>query len=224
MILSELGIKLSEKQQAQFKLYYEFLIQENKKYNLTAITQKEEVYIKHFFDSLTLLETGLIKEGVSLCDIGSGAGFPSIPIKILMPSIHVTIVESQTKKTKFLKQLADHLNLDNVDVINVRAEDYAHSKYFDIVTARAVAHLSILNELCIPFVKKEGYFIAMKGSYQEELSHSLEGIKKLGAALENVVSLDLPNQMGERNLIIIKKEHLVKGYPRPYAQIKKNPL
>ncbi len=127
MILSELGINLSEKQQAQFKLYYEFLIQENKKYNLTAITQKEEVYIKHFFDSLTLLETGLIKEGVSLCDIGSGAGFPSIPIKILMPSIHVTIVESQTKKTKFLIQLVDHLILDNVYVINVRAEDYPHS-------------------------------------------------------------------------------------------------
>lgn len=224
MILSKLGIKLSEKQQTQFKLYYEFLIQENKKYNLTAITQKEEVYIKHFYDSLTLLETGLIKEGVSLCDIGSGAGFPSIPIKILMPSIHVTIVESQTKKTKFLKQLVAHLDLDHVDVVNVRAEDYAHSKYFDIVTARAVAHLSILNELCIPFVKKEGYFIAMKGSYQEELSHSLEGIKKLGGTLENVVSLKLPNQMGERNLIIIKKENLVKGYPRPFAQIKKNPL
>lgn len=224
MNVKDLGLTLNDTQLNQFEMYYNFLIAENKKYNLTAITDEKEVYFKHFYDSLTLVKTNLIKEGISLCDIGSGAGFPSIPIKILFPSIKVTIIESQTKKTQFLKQLINHLKLDNVDIINTRAEDYAHTAYFDIVTARAVAHLSILNELCMPFVKKGGYFIAMKGSYQEELEHSKNGIKILGGKLENVISFELPHQMGERHLILIKKEKMVKGYPRPFAQIKKNPL
>ncbi len=135
MNLKELNIELSSKQKELFERYYEFLIQENKKYNLTAITNKEEVYYKHFYDSLTLIKTNLIKEGVSLCDIGSGAGFPSIPLKIIFPNLELTIVESQTKKTEFLKKLIKHLEIEKVEVINERAEEYAHKKYFDIVTA-----------------------------------------------------------------------------------------
>lgn len=207
-----------------FERYYEFLIQENKKYNLTAITNKEEVYYKHFYDSLTLIKTNLIKEGVSLCDIGSGAGFPGIPLKIIFPNLELTIVESQTKKTEFLKKLVKHLEIEKVEVINERAEEYAHKKYFDIVTARAVADLTILNELCLPLVKKNGYFIAMKGNYKEELEKSLNGINILGGKLLNVISFDLPKAMGKRNLIIIKKEKMVKGYPRIFSQIKKKPL
>lgn len=220
----ELGITLTEKQKNQFEAYYHFLIQENKKYNLTAITDKEEVYYKHFYDSLTLIKTNLIKEDISLCDIGSGAGFPSIPLKIIFPSIRVYIVESQTKKTTFLNKLIEVLALEDVNIINARAEDYAHVKYFDIVTARAVAHLSILNELCIPFVKQGGYFIAMKGNYHEELKHASKGIDILGGVVDKVISFELPKQMGERNLILIQKQTMVKGYPRPFAQIKKNPL
>lgn len=224
MNLKELNIELSSKQKELFERYYEFLIQENKKYNLTAITNKEEVYYKHFYDSLTLIKTNLIKEGVSLCDIGSGAGFPSIPLKIIFPNLELTIVESQTKKTEFLKKLIKHLEIEKVEVINERAEEYAHKKYFDIVTARAVADLTILNELCLPLVKKNGYFIAMKGNYKEELEKSLNGINILGGKLLNVISFDLPKAMGKRNLIIIKKEKMVKGYPRIFSQIKKKPL
>lgn len=224
MNLKELNIELSSKQKELFERYYEFLIQENKKYNLTAITNKEEVYYKHFYDSLTLIKTNLIKEGVSLCDIGSGAGFPGIPLKIIFPNLELTIVESQTKKTEFLKKLVKHLEIEKVEVINERAEEYAHKKYFDIVTARAVADLTILNELCLPLVKKNGYFIAMKGNYKEELEKSLNGINILGGKLLNVISFDLPKAMGKRNLIIIKKEKMVKGYPRIFSQIKKKPL
>lgn len=224
MNLKELNLELTFKQKELFEKYYEFLIQENKRYNLTAIKDKEEVYYKHFYDSLTLVKTNLIKEDVSLCDIGSGAGFPGVPLKILFPNLKVTIVESQTKKTEFLKKLIKLLELENVEIINKRAEEYAHKKYFDIVTARAVADLSILNELCIPLVKKGGYFIAMKGSYEEELEKSLKGINILGGKFINVVSFDLPKAMGKRNLIVIKKEKMVKGYPRMFSQIKKKPL
>lgn len=224
MNLKELNIELTFEQQELFRKYYEFLIQENKKYNLTAITDEEEVYYKHFYDSLTLIKTNLIKEGVSLCDIGSGAGFPGIPLKIIYPNLKLTIVESQTKKTEFLKKLVIFLELDNVEIINKRAEEYAHTKYFDIVTARAVADLSILNELCLPLVKKGGYFIAMKGNYEEELKRTLNGINILGGKLIEVLSFELPKEMGKRNLIIIKKEKMVQGYPRAFSQIKKKPL
>ncbi len=224
MNLKELNIELIFEQQELFRKYYEFLIQENKKYNLTAITDEEEVYYKHFYDSLTLIKTNLIKEGVSLCDIGSGAGFPGIPLKIIYPNLKLTIVESQTKKTEFLKKLVNFLELDNVEIINKRAEEYAHTKYFDIVTARAVADLSILNELCLPLVKKGGYFIAMKGNYEEELKRTLNGINILGGKLIEVLSFELPKEMGKRNLIIIKKEKMVQGYPRAFSQIKKKPL
>lgn len=224
MNLKELNIELTFEQQELFRKYYEFLIQENKKYNLTAITDEEEVYYKHFYDSLTLIKTNLIKEGVSLCDIGSGAGFPGIPLKIIYPNLKLTIVESQTKKTEFLKKLVIFLELDNVEIINKRAEEYAHTKYFDVVTARAVADLSILNELCLPLVKKGGYFIAMKGNYDEELKRTLNGINILGGKLIEVLSFELPKKMGKRNLIIIKKEKMVQGYPRAFSQIKKKPL
>ena len=224
MNLKELNIELTFEQQELFRKYYEFLIQENKKYNLTAITDEEEVYYKHFYDSLTLIKTNLIKEGVSLCDIGSGAGFPGIPLKIIYPNLKLTIVESQTKKTEFLKKLVNFLELDNVEIINKRAEEYAHTKYFDVVTARAVADLSILNELCLPLVKKGGYFLAMKGNYDEELKRTLNGINILGGKLIEVLSFELPKKMGKRNLIIIKKEKMVQGYPRAFSQIKKKPL
>lgn len=218
-----LGITLTETQLNQFKRYYDFLISENQKYNLTAITEEKEVYYKHFYDSLTLIKTGLIKEGTKICDIGSGAGFPSVPLKILYPSLEVTIVESQGKKAAFLNMLAKHLDM-NITIINKRAEEYAHTQYFDVVTARAVANLSVLLELCIPYVKKEGYFIAMKGFYQDELKSANNAIKTLGGRFVEVIHLDLPHQMGERNLIVIKKENMVLGFPRPYAQIKKKPL
>lgn len=225
--LEPLGITLTDEQLHQYETYYQFLVSENKKYNLTAITEEKEVYYKHFYDSVSLIKTDLIKDNISLCDIGAGAGFPSIPLKIAFPSIKVYIVESQTKKTNFLNALKDKLNLKDVTIVNERAEIFAatHLNHFDIVTARAVAPLNILNELCIPFVKKGGHFVAMKSSLLEnELDKAKYGIITLGGQINKVISINLPYDMGERKLLIVKKINLVKGYPRSYAIIKKKPL
>lgn len=225
--LKPLGIELTETQSNQFKQYFELLVSENKKYNLTAIVDEEGVYYKHFYDSVTLIKSGLLKNNITLADIGSGAGFPAIPIKIIRPDIKVTIIESQTKKANFMNLVIDTLSLHNIKVVNARAEDYAKvsRNTFDIVTARAVAPLNILIELCIPFVKVGGYFIPMKSTLLEkEIEASNHGIMILGSKIENVISFELPLNMGERNLLLIKKHKDAKGYPRPYAQIKKKPL
>lgn len=225
--LEPLGITITDEQLHQYQTYYQFLVSENKKYNLTAITEEKEVYYKHFYDSVSLIKTDLIKENISLCDIGAGAGFPSIPLKIAFPSIKIYIVESQTKKTNFLNALKDKLNLKDVTIVNERAEIFAatHLNHFDIVTARAVAPLNILDELCIPFVKKGGHFIAMKSSLLEnELDKAKYGIITLGGQINKVIPINLPYDMGERKLLIVEKINLVKGYPRSYAIIKKKPL
>lgn len=225
--LISLGIELTETQENQFKRYFELLVSENKKYNLTAIVDEEGVYYKHFYDSVTLLKSGVLKSNITLADIGSGAGFPAIPIKIVRPDINVTIIESQTKKANFMKLVINELNLEDIKVVNARAEDYAnlHRNTFDIVTARAVAPLNILIELCIPFARIGGYFIPMKSTLLEkEIEAANRGIITLGSKIENVISFELPFNMGERNLVLIKKDKDVKGYPRAYAQIKKKPL
>ncbi len=226
-IFKELNLTLTETQLNQFETYYNYLKEENKKYNLTAIEDQKQVYIKHFFDSLTLLETGLFKGSVKVCDIGSGAGFPGVPLKIIKPGIKLTLVESHTKKTAFLKNLLNKLNIVDVKVENARAEIFAKNNLtsFDLVTARAVAPLNILVELALPLVKKGGYFVAMKGlNYEAELDEAKNGIMLLGGKLKEVIELDLPSQMGKRNLLVINKIKVVKDYPRSYSQIKKKPL
>lgn len=226
-MFKNLKITLTDEQINAFKTYYDFLISENKKYNLTGITEYEEVLIKHFYDSLTLLKVNDFKDVVTVADIGSGAGFPGIPLKIINPGIKLTLVESQTKKANFLKELITLLKLNNVDVVNKRAEEFAqHNKEkFDIVTARAVAPLNILNELTLPLVKVGGLFLAMKGdNYEEELKNAKNGIMVLGGSIKNVVNFDLPLQFGKRTIIIIKKTRSVNKYPRQYRRIKNNPL
>lgn len=226
-IFKNLKITLTDEQLKAFQTYYDFLLSENEKYNLTGITAYEDVLIKHFYDSLTLLKTNDFADGTSLCDIGSGAGFPGIPLKIVHPGIKLTLVESQTKKANFLKELVSLLKLDNVVVINDRAEEFAHKnkEKFDIVTARAVAPLNILNELTLPLVKVGGVFLAMKGdNYDEELKNAKNGIMVLGGSIKKIVNFDLPLQFGKRTIIIIKKTKSVKKYPRQYSQIKSNPL
>lgn len=226
-IFKELNLALTETQLNQFETYYNYLIEENKKYNLTAIEDQKQVYIKHFFDSLTLLETGLFNGSVKVCDIGSGAGFPGVPLKIIKQDIKLTLVESQTKKTTFLKNLLNQLNIVDVKVKNARAEIFAKNNLtsFDLVTARAVAPLNILVELALPLVKKGGYFVAMKGlNYEAELDEAKNGIMLLGGKLKEVIEFDLPSQMGKRNLLVINKVKVVKNYPRSYSQIKKKPL
>lgn len=226
-LFKDLNINLTIEQEEAFKAYYNYLLEENKKYNLTRITDYEEVLIKHFYDSLTLLKTGLFKSGMSVADIGSGAGFPGIPLAIINKDINFSLIESQTKKANFLKSVLKLLKLDNVKVYNMRSEEFAkkHFESFEIVTARAVAQLNILSELTLPLVKVGGTFLAMKGdNYESEIEEAKNGIMILGGKLKNILNIELPLQLGKRTIIIIDKKKNVKGYPRPFNQIKKNPL
>lgn len=221
------GITLTNKQLQQFHQYYETLIEWNNKMNLTAITQKEDVYLKHFYDSLTI-SFDYDFNHQSLCDIGAGAGFPSIPLKIIYPDLKITIVDSLTKRITFLKHLVEVLQLDQVEAISARAEEYAkdHRESFDIVTARAVARLNILDELCLPLVKPNGYFITLKGlKAKEELSEAKQGIEKLGGKVMNEVDFTLTDENDHRcNIYIQKIKTTPAKYPRAFGQIKKKPL
>lgn len=206
-----------------FEKYYKFLVEENDKYNLTSITDKDEVYIKHFLDSLSI-ENIIDLDNISLCDVGSGAGFPAIPLKIMYPNIKLTIIEPTLKRCNFLKQVVEMLNMKDVEIINDRAENIK-DMHFDVVCARAVSNLSILLELCIPLVKVNGYFISMKGSnYKEELDDASNALNALDAKVEDIYEYDL-EEHGKRVLLKIKKiKETKKIYPRMYSQIKKKSL
>ena len=225
--LQKQGIILSEKQIQQFELYYTTLIEWNQKMNLTAITQKEDVYLKHFYDSLTISFDYPLDQQ-SLCDIGAGAGFPSIPLKIVYPNLKITIVDSLTKRITFLKHLANVLELENVTAISARAEEYAkdNRESFDIVTARAVARLNILDELCLPLVKINGDFITLKGlKAQEELKEAKAGIEKLGGKVTKEIDFTLTDENDYRsNIYIHKIKKTPSLYPRTFGKIKKKPL
>lgn len=222
--LKEKGIVLSEEQLLQFRKYAELLVEWNAKMNLTAITETEEIYVKHFLDCILPSFHNEIKG--SLCDVGAGAGFPSIPLKIVYPELSITILEPLNKRCLFLNTLVKELNLDNVSIQNVRAEDYAkdHRECFDVVSARAVANLTMLSELCIPLVKVNGTFLAMKGSSGlEELENASYAINVLGCKLINEDGYELD---GARrvNLAFIKSKKTPMKYPRMFAKIKKEPL
>lgn len=225
--LKKIDIILTQNQINKFKIYYEYLIEYNKHTNLTSITTKEDVYLKHFYDSCLLTKTIDFNNIDTMLDIGCGAGFPGIVIKILFPNIKLTLLDSNNKKTKFCESLSTLLELDNVEIVNKRAEEYIIEKreYFDIVSARAVKNLPVLIELSIPYVKQNRYFIAMKSDYEEELNNSKNGIKVLGAEYIKTININLPNNTGIRNFILIKKINKTNPkYPRNYSQIIKKPL
>lgn len=225
--LKKIDIILTQNQINKFKIYYEYLIEYNKHTNLTSITTKEDVYLKHFYDSCLLTKTKDFNNINTMLDIGCGAGFPGIVIKILFPNIKLTLLDSNNKKTKFCESLSKLLELDNIEIINKRAEEYIVEKreYFDIVSARAVKNLPVLIELSIPYVKQNGYFIAMKSEYEEELNNSKNGIKVLGGEYIKTININLPNNTGVRNFILIKKINKTNPkYPRNYSQIIKKPL
>lgn len=209
-------------------IYYELLVESSKVMNLTTITDLDGVYIKHFYDSLLLSKTINLNNNITLADIGTGAGFPGLVLKIVYPNLQVTLIEPTTKRCNFLQKVIDKLELKNILVINERAENLNESyrEYYDIVTARAVSSLNILSELCVPFVKKEGYFIPLKGSsYQEEILNSKSACLKLKIKLIKEYRFKLPFEMGERAILLYKKlEATSKTYPRIYAKIKKTPL
>ena len=230
--LSKHNIDLTEKQKNQFQLYFEDLIETNKHVNLTRITEEKDVYLKHFYDSITpLFEFGdVFKENMTLCDVGAGAGFPSIPIKIIMPSLKITIVDSLAKRLTFLKGLVEKLGLSDVELVHGRAEDVGqNSKYrekFDLVTARAVANMTVLSEYCLPLVKKDGYFIALKGpKAEDELKTGQKALSVLGGKLIKDKELTLPNSDEERTLVLIKKiKNTPKKYPRQAVTPRKKPI
>ncbi|MHA6260979.1 16S rRNA (guanine(527)-N(7))-methyltransferase RsmG [Sporosarcina sp. CAU 1771] len=228
--LKEHGIELSTTQLSQFNIYYEQLVEWNDKMNLTAITEKSAVYLKHFYDSISAAFHIDFSKNQTLCDVGAGAGFPSIPLKICFPNLEVTIVDSLNKRIGFLDHLANELKLEDVHFVHARAEDFGQNpKYrekFDMVTARAVARLSVLSELCIPLVKKDGIFISMKGAAgEDELSDAKKALSILGATLTNEYSFKLPEENSERNIFVFSKfKNTSKKYPRKPGVPNKSPI
>lgn len=222
----ELNINLTKEMLDNLRIYNDFLLEYNKHTNLTAITTKEEVYLKHFYDSLTL--TKIINlENQILLDVGTGAGFPGLVLAIIFPNLQVTLLDSNNKKTTFLTLCIEKLNLKNVEVIHSRAEEYVkiHREYFDIVTSRAVAELRILIELNVPALKVGGYFIAMKGKTEEEEKNAEGTLDKLDAKIIKKQEFELPNLGGHRSLLSIQKQKTTNPiYPRNYDKIKKKVL
>jgi 16S rRNA (guanine527-N7)-methyltransferase len=221
-LLKNLDIELSDEQYNQFQTYYRLLVEWNDKINLTAITDERDVFMKHFYDSICLIK-GVKLHNQSLLDVGSGAGFPSIPLKIIYPDLKITIIDALNKRIKFLQILVNDLNID-AELIHGRAEDYMRKHCFDLVTARAVANLNMLSELCIPFAKIDGLFIAMKGpKLVEELETSNTAIEVLGGKVVEDIMYSIENQ--ERHLLVVQKiRKTEKKYPRKFSNIKKNPL
>lgn len=224
--LNKINIKPTPNQIHQLEKYAQLLQEYNKHTNITAITEIDSIYLKHFYDSLTISKVIDITKYQTLLDIGSGGGFPGIVLKIIYPDLQITLLDSNNKKTKFQKYIIEELKLNKIEVINERAEIYIkNSPKYDIVTARAVANLNTLSELSIPFVKEEGYFIAMKGEINSKLENSINAIHKLGGTIEEILKITLPKENSERTIIKIKKIHPTpKEYPRAYDKIIKKPL
>ena len=221
--VNKLGINLTDRKLEQLEKYYELLVEWNNKINLTRIIEKEDVYLKHFYDSLTLVKTIDLTKDLSLCDIGTGAGFPGIVLKICFPNLKVTLIDSLQKRINFLKEVIKELDLKDIEAIHDRAEDYAKSnrEKYDIVTSRAVANLKLLSELSIPMVKINGYFLPMKANIEEELKDSEDIIHKLSGKLERIETFNLPIEESIRNILVIKKIDKTNPiYPRRLDKMK----
>jgi 16S rRNA (guanine527-N7)-methyltransferase len=218
--LADKGIILSQQQMDQFDLYFNLLVEWNEKMNLTSITEQKEVYLKHFYDSISAAFYFDFSKPLSICDVGAGAGFPSIPINICFPHLRISIVDSLQKRINFLSHLTKELGLQHVQLFHDRAETFGqkqeHRESFDVVTARAVARLSVLSELCIPLVKKGGYFIAMKAAAaKEELDAGEKALQILGGKVQHIHSFELPLENSERTILVIEK---IKGTPKKYPR------
>ena len=228
--LSNFNITLTEDQVNKFVIYKSLLKEWNQKINITSIEDDEEIDIKHFLDSLTPINTGLFKEKVKVIDIGTGGGFPGMPLKIYKEDIEVVLLDSLNKRINYLNEVIKSLNLTDISAVHGRAEDFGQNKNyrekFDIAVSRAVASLNILSEYCLPFVKVGGYFISMKGQdVEEEMKESSKAISILGGRVEKKVDVTIPNSDITHSLIIIKKiKETPTKYPRNAGKPKKNPL
>ena len=226
--VDKLGITLSEIQLKQFYNYMNLLMEWNKKINLTAITEPNEIILKHFVDSLTILK--YISDGTRVVDVGTGAGFPGIPLKIYRQDTEITLLDSLQKRINFLDEVIRELNLEKIETIHSRVEDFGknnrHREKFDIATSRAVANLATLSEYLLPLVKVGGKVISMKGSLiEEELENSKNAIKILGGKIEKVDEFNLPNSDISRNIVLIDKiKETPNKYPRKAGEPSKKPL
>lgn len=223
------GINLDEKAPERFKIYYNFLVEYNKHTNLTSITEEKDVIIKHFLDSIIVSKFLELTPGLRLIDVGTGAGFPGVPLKIANPEIDLTLLDSLNKRIIFLNKLVEKLGLTS-EIFHSRAEECGKNKKFrekfNIVTSRAVAKLTVLSEYCLPLLKVGGYFVSLKGSNVEnEIEESNKSIEVLGGKIERVEKFDLPEGKGGRAIVIIKKISSTPGkYPRSNANISKFPI
>lgn len=227
---SALGVELSEKQLEQFRQYYEMLVEKNKVMNLTAITEWDEVIDKHFIDSISLIKACDLSGDKYILDLGCGAGFPGIPLKIAYPNLKIVLLDSLNKRILFLQEVIEALGLENVEALHGRAEDYArkaeYREKFDYCVSRAVANLTTLSEYCIPYVKEGGSFISYKsGKVKEELKEVKTALFLLGGKVEDTVTFELPETDMERIFVKIKKEKKTpKKYPRKAGLPGKEPL
>ncbi len=228
--LDALGIQLTEKQIKQFLIYYEMLVEWNGFMNLTAITEYDEVMKKHFIDSISLIKAYDVTKSVTVIDVGTGAGFPGLALKIAYPNLQVTLLDSLNKRIQFLDEVIDKLQLQGVETIHGRAEDFAKAgelrETFDLCVSRAVANLSTLSEYCLPFVKVGGSFISYKSEkITEEMSAAENAIKLLGGKVKDQVEFNLPDSDIYRNLFVIKKvKETPKKFPRKAGLPSKEPL
>lgn len=224
--LSKLGIVLTSTQENQLEMYYNLLIEWNNKMNLTGITERNSVYLKHFYDCITLIKAIDLTKNLKIVDVGSGAGFPGLVLKIVFPNLNVVLVDALNKRINFLNHVIESLKLENIVAIHDRIENYAKNNFevFDLVTCRAVAKLNIISELCLPLAKVNGYFIPMKATIEDEISDT-KYLEVLKSKVESVITFNLPIENSVRNLIVIKKYGSIdKKYPRQYDKIIKNPL
>ncbi len=225
----EARLVFTEKQLEQFSLYFDLLIETNKVMNLTAITEPEEVAVKHIIDSLLAYDEKIFP-GKLLADVGTGAGFPGIPLKIYCPELKVVLLDSLAKRLKFLETVIERLGLEDISCVHLRAEDAGqnkdHREKYDLVTARAVARLSVLSEYCLPLVKQGGYFIAMKGSkFKEEITEGLTAVSILGGEIVSAEEVKLPGLDDGRAIIKIRKiKRTPAKYPRKAGLPEKQPL
>ena len=225
--LEKLNIKITDKQQYQLEQYYNLLIKWNEFMNLTGITDKKQVYLKHFYDSLTLYKVIDLEKEETLCDIGTGAGFPGMVLKILFPNLKVTLVDSLQKRLNFLQEVINTLELKDIELVHSRAEDYGREnrEKFDVVTARAVAPINILLEYCLPLVKINKYFIPMKGNISQEINLLNRSLNKIEGKLLKKEEFLLPYEESYRTILMITKyKETNKKYPRKTIEIKRNPL
>ncbi|WP_291569894.1 16S rRNA (guanine(527)-N(7))-methyltransferase RsmG [Clostridium sp. UBA4548] len=224
------GLELNEDKYNKFIKYKELIKEWNEKINLTAITEDDEIIQKHFIDSIKVFKCEELKNAKKIIDIGTGGGFPGIPMKIINPASKIVLLDSLNKRINFLNEVIRELGLENIDTIHGRAEDFAQEiKYrekFDAAVSRAVANLAVLSEFCLPYVKVGGYFVALKGpAIDEEMKDAKNAIKLLGGEVERILKVDIEGSDLNHNLVVIKKiKDTPKKYPRKAGMVTKNPL